>query len=211
MSLEETPRADALAGKEAPAEVGAEPRAAAPEGQTPAPRGPVAQIGRATVVMMVLAVVACVGCDQATKRVAAEVLEGAGTRSYWGDFFRLTYAENTGAFLGLGHDWPQPVRWVIFTLLAVLIVVASLLWAVGYLRQQSRASIHVWAMLLIGAGGVGNLIDRVVREGRVIDFMNMGIGSLRTGIFNVADVQIMVGMGLLLLFWRDTSKPADAS
>ena len=103
------------------------------------------------------------------------------------------------------------MRWVIFTLLAVLIVVASLLWAIGYLRQQSRASIHVWAMLLIGAGGVGNLIDRVAREGRVIDFMNMGIGSLRTGIFNVADVQIMVGMGLLLLFWRDTSKPADPS
>jgi signal peptidase II len=54
-------------------------------------------------------------------------------------------------------------------------------------------------MVLIAAGGMGNLVDRVLREGRVIDFMNLGLGPVRTGIFNVADVQIMVGLGLLLL------------
>jgi signal peptidase II len=48
-------------------------------------------------------------------------------------------------------------------------------------------------------GGIGNLLDRVFYDGRVIDFMNLGIGRLRTGIFNVADVYITIGI-LLLAF-----------
>jgi signal peptidase II len=42
-------------------------------------------------------------------------------------------------------------------------------------------------------------VDRAFHQGSVVDFMNMGIGPLRTGVFNVADVAIMVGIGLLLL------------
>jgi signal peptidase II len=49
------------------------------------------------------------------------------------------------------------------------------------------------ALVFILAGGTGNLIDRIFNEGRVIDFMNMGIGSIRTGIFNMADIAIAIG------------------
>lgn len=48
-------------------------------------------------------------------------------------------------------------------------------------------------------GGVGNLIDRIFNEGRVIDFMNIGVGSLCTGVFNVADIAISFGV-----VWRFT-------
>ena len=52
---------------------------------------------------------------------------------------------------------------------------------------------------LLVSGGIGNLIDRVFRDGLVVDFMNLGIGStLRTGIFNVADMAIMAGIFMLL-------------
>ena len=70
---------------------------------------------------------------------------------------------------------------------------------VAQLRRPQHDTLAVWAMVLIAAGGMGNLVDRVLRDGRVIDFMNLGLGPVRTGIFNVADVQIMVGLGLLLL------------
>ena len=61
------------------------------------------------------------------------------------------------------------------------------------------------------AGGVGNLVDRV-REGYVVDFLNMGIGPVRTGIFNVADVCIVVGMALLAwATYRQARKPVDAA
>ena len=58
----------------------------------------------------------CIGCDQATKAAAQHYLETAGTLSYLGDFFRLQYAENTGAMLSLGGDLSETWRFVIFTL-----------------------------------------------------------------------------------------------
>jgi signal peptidase II len=52
------------------------------------------------------------------------------------------------------------------------------------------------------AGGISNLVDRIAL-GRVIDFLNVGIGPFRTGIFNVADVAIMAGIAVLLVeHWR---------
>lgn len=148
---------------------------------------------------VLLVAVFCIGCDQASKRVAAEVLKGMDTMSFLGDVFRLTYTENSGAFLGLGGAWPEPLRWLAFTGVAFAVVIGSFWWVFAELRRARRPSLAVWAMVLIAAGGMGNLVDRVVREGRVIDFMNLGLGPVRTGIFNVADVQIMVGLALLLI------------
>jgi len=51
----------------------------------------------------------------------------------------------------------------------------------------------VFALALFFAGGVSNLLDRIAYEGYVMDFINVGIGPLRTGIFNIADISIMVG------------------
>ncbi len=146
----------------------------------------------------------CVGCDQVTKQAAIAWLEGAPTTTYLADTFRLTYMENHGAFLGMGATWPPLVRWVAFTLLSGLMVGVALVFALRQLRNVQRVhlSAPLWGALLLAAGGIGNLIDRIVRDGAVVDFMNMGIGSLRTGIFNVADVQIMAGAALLA-FWHD--------
>ena len=57
---------------------------------------------------------------------------------------------------------------------------------------------HTIALSLFLAGGFSNWFDRL-NDGRVIDFLNVGIGGLRTGIFNVADVAIMVGAALFLI------------
>jgi signal peptidase II len=65
------------------------------------------------------------------------------------------------------------------------------------------------ALALLVGGGASNWIDRLANEGRVVDFMILGIGSLRTGVFNVADVAIMVGAGLLIVATRKTP-PEDS-
>jgi len=57
----------------------------------------------------------------------------------------------------------------------------------------------VLAVSLFFAGGIGNLIDRISHDGLVIDFINIGIGPVRTGIFNVADVAVMIGFFILFL------------
>lgn len=57
-------------------------------------------------------------------------------------------------------------------------------------------------------GGISNLTDRIFNDGRVIDFLNAGLGGLRIGIFNVADMCIMTGTGLLcVLLLRSPKRP----
>jgi signal peptidase II len=164
---------------------------------------------RSRVFLLLVVLTGCVGCDQVSKRAANEWLSGAERLSYFADTVRLTYTENHGAFLGLGASWTEPVRWWVFTIASSLLVLGALVCAVRQVAQSRREWKPALALGLVAAGGIGNLIDRVVRDGAVIDFMNLGIGTLRTGIFNVADVQIMLGFGLLLL-WRPHDTPPVA-
>lgn len=149
-----------------------------------------------------LVLVSCITIDQITKYTAKHHLEGQGIYSYIGDSFRLGYSENTGAFLGLGSSLPEHVRTFIFSGLVAIFLLAF----ITYIIRSSRVTkTDVIASGLITGGGLSNLIDRLVNNGAVIDFMNLGIGSLRTGIFNVADMAIMLGAFLLLFHRRDAA------
>lgn len=148
-----------------------------------------------------LVLVACIICDQSTKYTAKHYLEGQGVYSFIGDTFRLVYSENTGAFLGLGSSLPEHVRTLIFSGLVAIFLLAFLAYII---KSSSVSKTDVIASGLIIGGGFSNLIDRLVNNGAVMDFLNLGIGSLRTGIFNVADMAIMLGALLLLLHKRDT-------
>lgn len=152
---------------------------------------------RLTLVSLVMA--GTVGCDQATKQLAISQLRDEPARAFLGGILRLSFAENPGAFLGLGGSLSRPVQFWLLTA-GVGLLLLSMLFYVATSRRLSR--LHIVAIALIAGGGVGNLIDRLMNDGRVVDFLNLGIGSLRTGIFNVADVAIMLGGGLLLLAAR---------
>ena len=114
------------------------------------------------------------------------------------DLFRLQYATNTGAFLSLGSTLSDGMRFGLLTGLNMLILLI-LAWVIFFKRTLS-ISVAV-ALTLILSGGIGNIIDRLFREGKVVDFMNLGFGSAwwqRTGIFNVADLAIIGGLVLLM-------------
>lgn len=150
----------------------------------------------------------CIGCDQATKAIAVRTLQDAEPRTYCGGVLRFEYAENPGGFLSLGSELPKPVRRGIF-----LVFGGGLMALVGgYLFRKRHASPAMFAALsLMLAGGIGNLIDRVVHDGLVTDFINLGIGPLRTGIFNIADVALMFGAGtaVLLSVRADAGMPKE--
>ena len=144
--------------------------------------------------ILVIATVSTIGCDRVTKHMAAISLPEAATQSFLGDTIRLEYAENTGAFLGVGADWPPPLRTAVF-------VVGNGLLLLGLAVIATRSQWQRLALLgvaLIMAGGASNLMDRI-SYGMVIDFMNVGVGPVRTGIFNVADMAILLGIGLVML------------
>jgi signal peptidase II len=141
--------------------------------------------------------VACLGLDQATKYYAFENLQYEPMKSYLGDTFRIHYATNTGAFLGLGNALPENVRFWLFNVFTGIVVSGIFVYL---LLASKMKAVETIAFALLVSGGIGNLIDRVMRGGYVVDFMNMGIGKLRTGIFNIADMAIMAGIFLLLTY-----------
>ena len=153
-------------------------------------------------VLLCLLLMATAGCDQVTKHYAMTTLAGEPTQSYLGDTVRLDYHENPGGFLSAGASWHPQTRSVVFQVANGAFLLIALFMAVRY--QWSRfAGI---GLVMFIAGGLSNLIDRVA-IGTVIDFLNVGVGPWRTGIFNVADVAIMAGTALLVVErWRQPSR-----
>ena len=145
--------------------------------------------------LLIAIITSCVGCDQATKAVARGYLASAPPLSFFGDLFRLEYVENPGAFLSLGADLPERVR----TALMVVGGGAGLLMVVLALITQQMFTADFAAFSLMVAGGAGNLLDRILNHNKVVDFMNIGIGRVRTGIFNVADVALMLGICMVAI------------
>jgi signal peptidase II len=143
-----------------------------------------------------LLVLVTLGCDQATKHVAVLALKGSAPRSFLHDTLRLQYAENPGAFLSLGAGWPEPLRFGLFALGNALLLA---LLALTLLRSRGLRTPELLGFTLLLAGGASNLIDRLRGGGAVVDFLNLGVGPLRTGIFNVADLAITAGACALLL------------
>lgn len=162
-------------------------------------------IPRFLVVMLTLC--CCVGCDQVSKSAARSMLHSGVTQSLFADSLRFQLTENPGSFLSLGASLPEQLRFTLFTA-AVAVIVVCLVCAALFARRLSTA--RFVALALLAGGGISNLIDRLVNDGRVTDFLNVGIGSLRTGIFNLADMAVLAGALLLVLRTRaPPSAPAS--
>jgi signal peptidase II len=147
--------------------------------------------------LVVLILVFCTGCDRVTKNVARELLASSPPISVLNDFIRFEYVENQGALLGLGANLPREDRFVLLTIFASVSLVLTLAFIA---KVHSLGLRPLIGLSLVAGGGVGNLIDRIINNGAVTDFVRLGIGSFRTGIFNVADVAIVVGVVMLLLW-----------
>jgi signal peptidase II len=140
--------------------------------------------------------VGCVGCDQATKLAARVRLVPGTTVSLFHDIVRLQHVENRGAFLSMGDALPEILRTILFTFGGAVLVAGAIIWT---LRSRRMSIVQSIGAALICSGGLGNLIDRFSHNGYVTDFLNVGIGPLRTGIFNVADFALLLGLGIVFL------------
>ncbi|HQU74880.1 MAG TPA: signal peptidase II [Calditrichia bacterium] len=147
--------------------------------------------------------------DQVTKFFAKKYLAFHPPIIFWGDFFRFQYALNSGAMLGFGSEWPESVRFWVLTIFPMVLLLGLLVYI---LLSKQMTTLNLVSLSLISGGGLSNIFDRIYYGGQVVDFMNMGIGDLRTGIFNIADMAIMAGMGILILegFLMHNKHPHEA-
>lgn len=149
-----------------------------------------------------------VGCDHATKQLAHESLAGAGAISLVGDVLRFELAANPGAFMNMGSDLPPTLRSVLLIggvpLLLAMVCGAFFRAGIGSLAALA-------GLALITGGGLGNWLDRVLHGGAVTDFVSIGLPGLRTGVFNLADVVIIVGLLLFAFSARPGDDPINGS
>lgn len=129
--------------------------------------------------------------DQATKYLVRHNLDLHTAVPVVGDFFRLTYVENSGIVFGIKVGGALPL----FTVLSIVATILILYYF--YRERTNHPGIRISLALVLG-GAIGNLIDRLV-FGRVVDFLDFGVGEYRFFVFNVADSAVTVGVALFLL------------
>ena len=134
--------------------------------------------------------------DRITKYIAIEYLKGNEAIRFFNNVFALIYAENTGAFLNLGKNWNVYIKYLVLLIIPIIICIVGLL----YLMFKETKKYRIIIGSCIIGGGIGNLVDRLFNNFTVIDFMNFGIGNIRTGILNVADLSVTFGVIALILF-----------
>jgi signal peptidase II len=137
-----------------------------------------------------------IGCDQISKSIVREKVESHITIPIIKNNFILTKVENTGAFLGMGSKL-HPTLKMIFLLGIPSIALILML---CYLLFKSNLEKHfIIGFSFVVGGGIGNIFDRIL-YGEVTDFFHISIGFFKKGIFNMADVSVLIGSIYILIF-----------
>ena len=159
------------------------------------------------IILFCLISIASLLCDRLTKNLAKERLDYNEPVSYFHDTFRFHYVENTGAALSMGANLPQPLNFFLLSLVPLSALLALCIYV--FLKIRTLNYPRVISFSLIFAGGLGNIIDRILYDRHVTDFLNLGIGELRTGIFNVADMCVTTGVIILFFTYKETKRPEE--
>ncbi len=132
--------------------------------------------------------------DQMTKAWAVSRLRFGGDREIIPGFLNFAYATNTGVAFSMLDDHGDAGRWG----LSVVAIIAATLVLYFFWKTPRSDDRILGALALLLAGIVGNVVDRA-RLGFVVDFIDVQLGSWHYPTFNVADMAIVTGAGLLIL------------
>lgn len=142
---------------------------------------------------LILALVVVLILDKTTKIWAEQALKLYEPVPVLGEYFRFTLGYNTGVAFGLfanGGNWPLIVTGVIIVVITI--------WFTRGLLSGHFPEFAAWPVGLLLGGAIGNFVDRFI-DGRVTDFLDAGLGTLRWPTFNLADSFILIGVGILML------------
>ncbi|MGI6767229.1 MAG: signal peptidase II [Lentihominibacter sp.] len=136
----------------------------------------------------IIIIVAIMILDRVVKMYIAGSMEVRESIPVIGDFFSITYVQNRGAAFSILED-----HTTLLIIVPAIVITIAILFIV--IRHKSYKRIFMVALSLICGGGLGNVTDRAA-YGYVIDMLDFGSFP----VFNVADIAVTVGCGLLLLY-----------
>lgn len=144
-----------------------------------------------TYILALVVAALVVVADQITKLLIVTNLNSESCISVLGGLFNIRFVENSGAAWSIleGKTW----------LLVAISLVIMAICVFMLVKKTYGSKLMFWAVSLVLAGGVGNLIDRVFRSGRVVDFIEFGFFDFP--VFNVADIAVCTGAGLIVLLF----------
>lgn len=135
-----------------------------------------------------------IGCDQITKNSVRQRMNYNEQIGFINNYLTISKVENTGAFLSIGHSLPPPIKMLLLTILPLVVLGLALTYL---LTNKNLSDITILGICFVVGGGIGNIYDRLL-YGSVTDFLHIDFVLFQTGIFNMADVSIMVGMFMVL-------------
>jgi signal peptidase II len=128
--------------------------------------------------------------DQFTKLLAVKLFEVYNETTFSPNLFQFTLIKNYSGFLGIVNIFPDNIRFFLLNICVSFLLVGCLVYIFW---SKNRPSCYSTPLVFVVGGGISNLVDRLLYDGGVIDFLSIGAGSFRTGIFNLADVYILAG------------------
>ena len=133
-----------------------------------------------------------VALDQITKNlVVTNLVLGQSSIPVLGGLFNIVFIENEGGAWG----FMQNNTWLLIAITVLIMIVCFAM----LIKYGLHSKMFFFSIVLVLSGGIGNLIDRIVR-GSVVDFIQFGFWKTFP-VFNVADIAVCVGVGLLLVYF----------
>ena len=133
-------------------------------------------------ILAVVSAVLLLGADQLTKYLVSTGFTLGERREFLNGFIDLTYIHNRGGAWGLLYG----KTYILIPITVIVMAVCIIL----YKKYGKKNKLLFWAIMLVLSGGIGNMIDRVFRDGNVIDFLHFEFFP-SFPVFNVADCAIV--------------------
>ena len=140
--------------------------------------------------------------DQATKAwIVSSIPEGTVAYRFFDDFLWICHVRNDAVAFSFGADLPVPVKYIVFVLLPIAVIALIAYAIVSRKAEGETTRVQKWCLAGIVGGGVGNLVDRLFRSLRVVDWISVRMyGLLGMEYFptwNIADAAVVCSVVLL--------------
>ncbi len=146
------------------------------------------------ILFIILIIISNISLDQISKNIVRQKIEYNTQITVINKYLILTKVENSGAFLGLGDSIYRPI----YKLLMILLPLIVLCYALYYLIKRDTLSISlIIGISFLTGGGLGNIYDRIL-YGSVTDFLYFDFVLFHTGIVNIADISVTIGLFLTI-------------